>query len=91
MKNKTEYKVVYHRHGYSRPESREIVGTVESLTQYFSYTLECGRSWEGHRGCKKISLHPRGIESLIKNINNAFDNCACNGCSAEWLELIGEI
>lgn len=52
-----------------RPSSTmEYTGTVEELTKVFSYTLEIGNSWNG-----KISLKPKGIKTLVKHINMAFE------------------
>ncbi len=88
----TKYLVCLHRDGYvSNRRPIYKVGTVKELTKYFSYTLECGKSWERERGNKKISLNPRGIDSLIKNVNNAKRNSSRNGYSGEWLELVKEV
>lgn len=91
MSNQKKYLVVLHRSGYVKREPKQIIGTVKELTEYFGYTLECGRSWERERGNKKISLNPRGINSLVNNVNNALNNSARNGCSGEWLEFVKEI
>jgi len=64
-----------------RGRTIEMVGTIAELTQYFSYTLERGKSYEWVKGNKKINLAPKGIKSLIKNINNAENNSAANGWS----------
>ena len=37
---------------YHRGRKTEYTGTVEELTQKFSYTLECGRSWQYQKGRK---------------------------------------
>lgn len=55
-------------------------GTIEELIEYFRYTLEVGKSYEREKGSKKISLTPKTIGSLIKNLNNAKSNAAANGC-----------
>ena len=81
MKN---YTVIIHRN--SRPD-RETSGTLEELTQYFSYTLMKGASWQHERGNKKINQHPKSIKSLVSNLNNAEDNAACNGCGSTWYTL----
>lgn len=43
-------------------------GTVEELTQYFSYTLEIGNSWNN-----KISRNPKTIKSLVSNLQKSYD------------------
>lgn len=47
---------------------REVSGTLEELTEYFSYTLEVGHSWNS-----RIPLKPRTIKSLINALNKSFD------------------
>jgi len=64
-----------------RGRTTEVVGTIVELTQYFSYTLKCGKSYEQEKGNKKINLTPKGIKSLVKNIENASNNSAANGWS----------
>jgi len=64
-----------------RGRTSETVGTIAELTQYFSYTLECGKSYEWEKGNKKINVAPKGIKSLVKNIDNAKNNSAANGWS----------
>ena len=54
--------------------------TVAEAVEYYSYTLECGASYEHERGNKKINRNPKNIDSLIKNLNNAASNSAANGC-----------
>ena len=54
--------------------------TVAEAVEYYSYTLECGASWEHEKGNKKINRSPKPIDSLIKNLNNAASNSAANGC-----------
>lgn len=69
-------------------KTTQIDGTLEELIERFSYTLEVGESWQHEKGNKKINRNPRGIKSLINNINNAVDNSACNGCGSYYVELI---
>lgn len=54
-------------------------GTVEELVMIFSYTLECGASYQHEKGNKKINRNPKTIKSLISNLNNAVNNSAANG------------
>lgn len=78
------------RYSFSGVREKEVTGTLEELTEYFRYTLECGRSWERERGNKKISLHPRTIRSLVTNLNNATNNAAANGYSGTSYSVVGE-
>lgn len=81
------YTIREDRWSYRGVRSHEYSGTLEELTNIFSYTLEVGRSWERERGNKKISIHPKTAESLVKNLNNAVNNAAANGCASKsyWL------
>lgn len=54
--------------------------SVEEAVEYYSYTLECGCSYEYEKGNKKINRHPKTIRSLISNLNNSSNNSARNGC-----------
>ena len=69
---------------YTRPYSGRAYTskplTLEEAIKYYSYTLECGASWQHERGNRKIKLTPKTIKSLITNLNNASSNTARNGC-----------
>ena len=39
------YTIIINRCGPVKNDSREVTGNLEYLLQYFSYTLECGASW----------------------------------------------
>jgi hypothetical protein len=58
-----QYTVIKHRRG----RESEVTGTIEEITKYFSYTLECGNSWN-----RKINRFPKTIKSLVKNINDSY-------------------
>jgi hypothetical protein len=71
-------------------------GTLPELIVAFSYTLDCGRSYQHEKGNKKINCNPTTIKSLISNLNNAVNNSAANGYagvtySAEMLTSAVEI
>ena len=69
MKNQKIYTLIETRSFRGLTSSvKEYTGTVEELTKVFSYTLEVGNSWNS-----KINLNPKGIKSLVKNINMAFE------------------
>ena len=71
------YKVTRTRH---RDNSvSEQTGTVEELVKAYSYTLECGASYQHEKGNKKITRNPKTIVSLVSNLNNAVNNSAANG------------
>jgi hypothetical protein len=54
--------------------------TVAEAIEYYSYTLECGASYQHERGNKKINRNPKSINALITALNNAANNSAANGC-----------
>jgi len=62
----------------------EHEGTLVELIDTFSYTLECGKSWE--KGRKKINTQPKSIKSLVDNLNKAVQNSAANGHSGTHYE-----
>jgi hypothetical protein len=72
------YTVVKTRDRGDRP-GLEFTGTVSELVEKFSYTLECGQSWQHEKGNKKINRNPKTIDGLITNLNNAVNNTAANG------------
>lgn len=61
--------------------------TVEELSNYFSYSLEVGASWQHEKGNKRINRKPKTIKSLITNYNNARNNAAANGYADEYIYL----
>jgi len=77
MASKKEFSITKNRRG----KNTIITGTTEYLIDYFKYTLEAGKTWEHESGNKKINTNPRGIKSLVKNLNNAVNNSAANGYS----------
>lgn len=54
--------------------------TLEEAIKCFSYTLECGASFQHEKGNKKINRSPKSFKTLVTNLNNASDNRARNGC-----------
>lgn len=63
-------------------------GTVADLVKYYSYTLECGESWQHEKGNKKINRNPKTIKSLVTNLNNAVNNSAANGYAGRSFEYV---
>ena len=58
---------IYYINKYHRGRHTIIKGTIKGLTKYFSYTLDCGWSWN-----HKINTEPKTYKSLISNLNKAF-------------------
>lgn len=65
----------------------EYTDTIEGLISKFSYTLDCGRSYEREKGNKKINTSPKTVKSLVTNLNNASNNSAADGCSDSFYSL----
>jgi len=63
-------------------------GTIPELVKYYGYTLECGQSWQHESGNSKINRNPKGIKTLIKNLNNAVNNSAANGYAGETYNAV---
>jgi hypothetical protein len=47
---------------------REVTGDLPYLLQYFSYTLECGNSYN-----RKINRYPKTIKSFISNLQKSYE------------------
>lgn len=70
-----QFAVLQTRERQNMPDALKVVtGTVEEITAYFGYTLECGNSWN-----KKINKNPKTIKSLVTNINNSYNETQ-SGC-----------
>ncbi len=81
-KEKPVYKVKSIRQSrFGAARETVLTGTIAELVQSYSYTLECGASYEREKGNSKINCNPKNIKSLITNLNNAKNNSAANGCS----------
>lgn len=68
--------------------THDWTGTIEELTEIFSYTLLVGESWQHERGNKKINRHPKTIQSLCNNLYNAQNNAARNGYGGYYYEVV---
>ena len=55
---------------------KEITGTIDYLKQYFSYTLDCGRSWQYEKGNQKVPEDDKikSGKSLVRALNIAEAN-----------------
>jgi len=70
---------------HTRRNTKEITGTLEYLTDYFSYTLEVGNSWNS-----KINTKPKTIKSLVSNLNKSFYEKESNCYERTFIELKGK-
>ena len=57
-----------------RDRQTEVTGTLPELIDYFRYTLDCGASWNGQRGCAKVNKNPKSIKGLLTALSNAVYN-----------------
>jgi hypothetical protein len=73
------YKIKKHRKG----RESIVEGTLEYLTQYFSYTLEVGHSYN-----PKIDRHPKTIKSLMTNLRKSLDIKEGACYERTYLELV---
>ena len=71
-----------------RGKTREVTGTIPELIEYFGYTLECGASWSGHRGCRKVNKQPKTIKSLVIALNNAVHNTQGSCYDPDYYEYV---
>ena len=72
----------------SRPSTEtRYTGTVDELKKKFRYTLDCGASYNGERGCKKVNPDPKSIKSLVDNLNKAAENC-CTHYQDHYYSLV---
>lgn len=62
-------------------------GTLDELKGTFSYTFDCGASYNGQRGCKKVNPDPKSIKSLVDNLNKAAENC-CTHYQDRYYSLV---
>lgn len=83
MATKKQFTIVCTKTSWSQPDRDydPVTGTIDELIEYHRYTLEKGASWQHESGNSKINTNPRGIKSLVKNLNNAENNAAANGSS----------
>ena len=82
-----QFKIIKTKHRNGRAYESDV-GTVAELVKYYSYTLECGASWQHEKGNKKINCNPKTIKSLVNNLNAAVNNSAANGYAGESFEYV---
>ena len=70
MKEKKVYTLVKTRTFlYNRPDQVcNVEGTLDELTEYFSYTLSTGHEYDS-----KVNKNPKTIRSLIKSVNRGYE------------------
>ena len=76
------YTIVSRRCGPVHNNEREVTGTLEYLLQYFSYTLECGASWNS-----KINRYPKTIKSFLKNLQASYEEKEASCYNRTFVEL----
>lgn len=69
-------------------KTKNVEGTIEELIKYFSYTLECGKSYEHEKGNKKINMNPKNGKSLVINLNKAELNRSLYGYQDTYYKLV---
>lgn len=65
-------------------------GSLEELIKAYSYTLECGASYQHEKGNAKINCSPKSVDLLVKNLNNAVNNSAANGYAGKHYSIVTE-
>ena len=58
--------------------------TISEALNYFSYTLDCGASWQHEPGAFKVNRNPKSIKTLLSSLYNASCNVAKNGVGREY-------
>ena len=85
MKNAKVYTVKYFRSRAFVGNDNERVheGTLAELTEYYSYTLKIGNSYN-----KKIKTNPTTIASLVTNVNKSYDEKNARNYTSEYITVI---
>ena len=60
----------------------EYTGSINELTEYFSYTLQCGNSYN-----KKINMKPKTINGLISALNKSVKETQSGSWNPDYYEL----
>jgi len=74
----TEYTIIK----YGRRRNSEFTGTVEQLTESFSYTLACGASYN-----PKINEKPKTIKGLVSALNKCVSELQRGSFDPDYYEL----
>ena len=72
--------------GGRNDRTRYVVGTLQGLIDYFSYTLEIGNSWN-----RKINRNPTNIKSFIKNLQASYAEKEANLYNRTFVDLVDSI
>lgn len=65
-----------------RGRQSETTDTIENLTKHFSYTLECGNSWNS-----KINRNPKTAAGLISALNKSVSETQGSCYDPDYYEL----
>lgn len=86
MANKKVYFIEVRRVSFYRPDTVTVYGgTIDDfVNEIFSYTLECGHSWE-----PKVNRYPKSFNSLIKNLNKA-NEASCSHYQNTYYNLASD-
>ena len=57
-------------------------GTLDKLVEAFSYTLQCGNSYNN-----RISRQPKTIKSFLSNVNKSFDAMELRCYDKSYVEI----
>ena len=77
--SKKTYTIIRTHHG----RKSEHTGTVQELTEYFRYTLECGNGWN-----QRIPLNPRTAKSLLSALRKCVDELQGGSYNPDYYELV---
>lgn len=66
-----------------RGRTTEKTGTLEELKEFYSYTLECGHSWN-----PKINKNPKTIKSLMTAIEKSVQELQGGNFDQDFYELV---
>lgn len=81
--------ILQSRYRFNKPaQESSHTATLAEFHDYYNYTLETGKSYEGEKGNKKINLNPKSFSSLVDMLNKAVNNAAANGYSDTSYELV---
>jgi hypothetical protein len=64
---------------HKQSRSTKWVGTVEDLTDAFSYTLKVGAAYASEKGNKKINVKPKTVKALVKELEKSQYNSGNSG------------
>lgn len=89
MRTAKIYKIERQRYNFQLDKTfyQYFEGTLAELVEKFQYNLEIGKCYQHERGAHKITMRPKTIDSLIRNLNNAEENRMANGAANVYYSL----